>query len=402
MKSVFIACLLLSAAFAASQNMEDLWDQWKTKYNVQYPTAQEDAQRFAIFCQNYEFIQQYNAAHENSKLALNKFSAYTNDEFKALFTGYNHGQFDASSTTTTISDFILDETSSQTGSETASKTGSTPASTPASTPSGSAPAGQTGSAETSSMEGSKYESAHSVAPTNPSTSPVAPPVLSGTAASAWNWVQQGYLNPVQNQEQCGSCWSFSTTAAMEALYKINTGKLLKFSEQQFVDCDRNDYGCNGGVPNYAMQYVAQFGQMLESAYPYVAEVGSCSYNANQAVKGITTGAQNIAQNNVNALKASIYQVPTVVAVEATAVLQSYSSGVLDNTSGCTSNLDHAVLAVGYGPYAGKDTFMVRNSWGADWGVNGYFYISTNYDNNGAGTCGILGYPVAPTGRKVAH
>jgi len=251
-----------------------------------------------------------------------------------------------------------------------------------------------GSATTSEMEGTEFSSNYSSSTTED---------LAATSyAASWNWVQQGALNPVQNQEQCGSCWSFSTTAAMEALYKINTGKLLKFSEQQLVDCDRMDYGCNGGSPVYAMQYVQSQGQELESSYPYIASVGTCTYNAAKAIQGITTGPGYVQSNSVPALKAAIYQVPTVVAVEATDVLQSYQSGVLDNTSGCTANLDHAVLAVGYGPYAGQDTFMVRNSWGADWGVNGYFYISTNYDNNGAGTCGILGYPVQPLGRKVPN
>jgi len=188
---------------------------------------------------------------------------------------------------------------------------------------------------------------------------------------------------------------------MEALHRINGGYLVKFSEQQLVDCDTQDHGCNGGAPILAMQYVAKNGMMFETAYPYQGEQGQCKYNQEEATM-VNTGGTDVPQGNTEALKSAIYQQPTVVAVDASSVLQSYSSGVLDNTSGCTANVDHAVLAVGYGNNQGKDSYVVRNSWGTDWGVNGYFYVSTNSDNNGMGTCGILTNPVAPLGRKTVH
>lgn len=92
----------------------------------------------------------------------------------------------------------------------------------------------------------------------------------------------------------------------------------------------------------------------------------------------------------------------MIEVDAADVLQSYSTGVLDSSSGCAASIDHAVLAVGYVNFEGQDAFVVRNSWGSDWGVNGYFYVSSNNDNNGMGTCGILANPVAPTGRKTPN
>jgi len=418
--------------------MDSLWDQWKAKYNVQYATAEEDAERFAVFCQNYDYIQEFNAAHPNTKLALNKFSAYTNDEFRALFTGYNHGQFDASSaytvslddkTTSTTesskkassasktSSKSASKSASQSDSKTASKTASQSDSKTSSKASSksesesksesktaskkaSSVPGLWGSATTGEMQGTEFDSAHSIFSDSESDSNNGQRNLQ-SIPSTWNWVQQGALNPVQNQGECGSCWSFSTTAAMEALYFINNQQLPKLAEQQLVDCDRKDFGCNGGAPIYAMEYVAQFGQMEESQYPYTGTVGSCAYNAQEAIQGITTGGNDVTPNNAEALKAAIYSNPTVVAVEATQVLQSYSSGVITPAMGCTANLDHAVLAVGYGSFNNEeDAFMVRNSWGPDWGVQGYFYVSTeNSSNNGAGTCGILGGPVQPQGRK---
>jgi len=188
---------------------------------------------------------------------------------------------------------------------------------------------------------------------------------------------------------------------MEALYAINGNTLTKFSEQQLIDCDTKEYGCNGGVPLYAMYYVSQNGMMSEYVYPYQAQQGQCKYNQEEAVT-VNSGGLDVPKGSVSALKSSIYQQPTVIEVDASQILQSYSSGVLDASSGCSASVDHAVLAVGYGNFEGKDAFVIRNSWGADWGVNGYFYVSSNSDNGGMGTCGILSNPVAPVGRKTPH
>jgi C1A family cysteine protease len=209
-----------------------------------------------------------------------------------------------------------------------------------------------------------------------------------------DWRTQGAVTAVKNQGQCGSCWSFSTTGVLEGFYFISKGKLLSFSEQQIVDCDSQDDGCDGGLPYQALKYTAQAGLETETSYPYKGVDGTCaakklkSYNTNSNYKLVQT-------QSPDALKTAIVTQPVSVGIEADQnVFQFYSSGVI--TKRCGDSLDHAVLAVGYTTVSGTEAFIVKNSWGADWGQQGYVYISTDGSANGGnGVCGILSEPVVP-------
>jgi C1A family cysteine protease len=164
---------------------------------------------------------------------------------------------------------------------------------------------------------------------------------------------------------------------------LKTGNLQSFSEQQLVDCAGGVYhnnGCNGGLMDYAFQYIEANGLELESAYPYTARDGTCHSSQSEFV-GTVASYQDV-QQSASQLKAAIAQQPVSVAIEADQyAFQSYSSGVI--TSGCGTSLDHGVLAVGYGTLDGEDFFLVKNSWGASWGDQGYVRIGTN------NVCGIL-------------
>jgi C1A family cysteine protease len=210
-----------------------------------------------------------------------------------------------------------------------------------------------------------------------------------------DWRTQGAVTPVKNQGQCGSCWSFSTTGSLEGLYFINKGKLLSFSEQQIVDCDTNDNGCEGGLPYQAMEYTADAGLEAEDTYPYTAADGDCAYKKLKATK-TNSDYQLIQTQSADALKAAIVKQPVSIGIEADqSVFQSYSSGVIQKK--CGDQLDHAVLAVGYTTVNGVEAYIVKNSWGSDWGQEGYVYISTDPTQNGGnGVCGILGQPSVPT------
>jgi C1A family cysteine protease len=205
-------------------------------------------------------------------------------------------------------------------------------------------------------------------------------------AGSVDWRSKGAVNPVQNQGGCGSCWAFSTTAAVEGAHFVKTGKLLKLSESELVDCDTKSSGCNGGLESSAMTYLSTHGQELESDYPYVAKTNQCKFNSSLGkVKVLKQTA--VPAKSADQLKAAIAIQPTCVAVDASdSNFMHYSSGILDTTK-CGTRLDHAITAVGYGTDNGKNYFIVRNSWSASWGEKGYIRVSS--DVGGAGVCGIL-------------
>jgi cathepsin L len=211
-----------------------------------------------------------------------------------------------------------------------------------------------------------------------------------------DWRNHGAVTPVKNQGQCGSCWSFSTTGSLEGVHAIKRGSLLSFSEQQLVDCSGSygNQGCNGGLMDDAFNYVQAKGIELESVYPYTAQDGSCRYDASK-VQFKNTGHTDVPQNNPTQLQAAVAQQPISIAIEADqSCFQFYTSGVMDDSS-CGTQLDHGVLIVGYGSQGGKDYWIVKNSWGASWGMEGYILIGRKM-TSGPGICGINMMPSYPT------
>jgi C1A family cysteine protease len=215
-----------------------------------------------------------------------------------------------------------------------------------------------------------------------------------------NWVEAGAVSPVKDQGQCGSCWAFSSTGALESAYHLGahkTGYVTQFSEQQLVDCVISCLGCNGGWPGHSFYYYESHGAYYEGDYPYTAADGTCTYEASQASNvGVSTYTK-VTPDDYTALQTAIAQQPISVLIEAdTYYFQSYTSGVLTNAVLCGSTIDHAVLAAGYGQENGVDYFLVKNSWAATWGENGYVKIAADASNNGMGVCGIQYGPIYPT------
>jgi C1A family cysteine protease len=214
------------------------------------------------------------------------------------------------------------------------------------------------------------------------TAPVAtsfPPNKLGISANPtnFNWFNQGVCTPVYNQGECGSCWAFSATETIESWWALSGKPLTGLSMEQIVDCDTTCYGCGGGWPYLAYEYVEGAGG-IESyqAYPYTAEsgtAGSCQFNAGSVVAKVSNYQTVSGETGLyNALQTG----PVSVCVDASS-WSAYSSGVLTS---CGNSVDHCVQLVGYANYNQAGAYwIVRNSWGTDWGQNGFIYVAIGQD-----------------------
>jgi cathepsin F len=215
-------------------------------------------------------------------------------------------------------------------------------------------------------------------------------MLNGDAPDAYDWRDHNAVGPVKDQGQCGSCWTFSTVGNLEGLHAIKKGKIVQYSEQQIVDCDKTDGGCNGGWMAKAFDYVKNAGGIeTEQDYPYTAEDDTCSFNKSKVVPDLQVKDKIVNLNmDEKLMKEFLFKNgPLAIAFNADLIMD-YTSGIVTDDSGdCDpTQLDHGVTLVGYGSENGQDFWIVKNSWAEDWGEQGYFRMA-----RGSGTCGINAY-----------
>lgn len=219
----------------------------------------------------------------------------------------------------------------------------------------------------------------------------------GAVPPSVDWRKKGAVTGVKDQGQCGSCWAFSTVVAVEGINQIKTNKLVSLSEQELVDCDTSqNEGCNGGLMEYAFDFIKQKGGIAaEAYYPYKAEDGTCDASKENFPVVSIDGHETVPENDEDALLKAAANQPISVAIDASGyTFQFYSEGVF--SASCGTELDHGVAVVGYGTTLdGTKYWIVKNSWGPEWGESGYIRMKRGISAK-EGLCGIAmeaSYPI---------
>ena len=213
-----------------------------------------------------------------------------------------------------------------------------------------------------------------------------------------NWAALGYVTPVKNQGKCGSCWAFAAVGALEAqLYKKKNGRVpvtaLSLSEQNLIDCTTANHGCNGGWPAKAWAQIASEGGIDSAAsYPYTGTDGVCRFNPANVI-GSDKGTAYVQSGNETALLNALRSVgPISVSIDSDHTsFHAYGSGIYSERRCDTEQHDHAVLLVGYGTNNGHDYWLLKNSWGTSWGIQGFMMMARNAGN----MCGIASHAMYP-------
>jgi len=319
-------------------NLRKTFNDWKFYFRREYHSLEEEASRYITWMENLFKIASVNSRDLTYKLRLNQFADLTMDEFRLKI----HGK--------------------------------------------------KGSCLPPEGKRKRVQQSGKVAGGVPAAIPNALP-------ASVDWEAAGDVTPVKNQGDCGSCWAFSATGAIECNYAIQHDQLNSLSEQQLVDCSTSygNYGCDGGWWYNAFDYVKNVGGLCsETEYPYTGTDGVCKAKSCGTFYDPITGYNAVTSDDESALLAAAAVGCVSVGVEADQyAFQYYSSGIL--TGECGTDIDHGVLVVGYGATGTQDYWKVKNSWGTDWGEEGYIYICRDCNKNGAkGECGINMYPDIPT------
>lgn len=327
--------------------MTERFQRWKAAYNKSYPTAEEERHRFRVYARNMAYIEATNSEAEAAgltyELGETAYTDLTNQEFKAMYTAPPPARLPEAD-----DDVAVITTR----------------------------AGPVGAAA--------------------GRLPVYVNLSTGAPASV-DWRSSGAVTAVKNQGRCGSCWAFSTVAVVEGIYQIRTGKLVSLSEQELVDCDTLDHGCDGGISYRALQWItANGGITTEDDYPYTGTTGAC-HRAKLSHNAVSiAGLRRVTTRSEASLANAVAGQPVAVSIEAGGDnFQHYKKGVYNGP--CGTQLNHGVTVVGYGqePDGGDSYWIVKNSWGEGWGDAGYIKMRKDVAGKPEGLCGIAIRPSYP-------
>lgn len=218
-------------------------------------------------------------------------------------------------------------------------------------------------------------------------------------STAVDWRERGVVTPVKNQGDCGSCWAFSAVGSLEAQHCLSGKTLVALSEQNLMDCtEEKPYGnmaCLGGTMDAAFQYIIDNkGIDTEASYPYLAQTETkCRFNPSN-VGATMTSFVDVPDNELALTEACKEKGPISVAIDAGWIsFRFYKCGVYYEPQCYTTKLNHGVLVVGYGMEpTGEEFYLVKNSWGTSWGIEGYVKMARNRNNN-CGIASVASYPV---------
>nr|BAG74347.1 silicatein-G2 [Ephydatia fluviatilis] len=215
-------------------------------------------------------------------------------------------------------------------------------------------------------------------------------------ADSVDWRTKGAVNSVKNQGQCGASYAFAAVASLEGMNALANEKMVALSEQNVIDCSvpYSNRGCNGGDTYAALKYVVDNGGIdTESTYAYKERQSSCQFNS-KYIGATASGVVAISSSSESELMAAVATMgPVAVAVDAnTYAFRYYQSGIFSSSACSSTKLNHAMVVTGYGTSSGKDYWLVKNSWGSNWGNGGYIMMARNKYNQ----CGIASDALFPT------
>lgn len=212
-----------------------------------------------------------------------------------------------------------------------------------------------------------------------------------------DWRDHGYVTEVQNQGACGACWAFCSIGSLEGQHKRKTGKLVKLSEQNLIDCSKpeGNKGCKGGQMCRALEYAAHTpGVATAESYPFVGTStnGVCKYS-NSSVGSKVGGYLEIPYGDEDALKKAVGLLgPMAAGLDGSPeTFRHYNGGIYSDPACSNTTLTHALTIIGYGTENGTDYWLVKNSWGKSWGQGGFGKMIRNANNH----CGIANRALFP-------
>lgn len=336
-----LAFSLFASALGSTQEPETYWTLWNEyrasgkRWLPEILSAEEHNSRFEIFKDAVDKITEHNAKGLSWKMGITSFTDMTPEEFKTKVVGsYCNEEFQANA--------------------------------------------KLNFAKTKVTEGRRRK-------------------VVETGVSMVDWTAEGKVTNVKNQQSCGSCWAFSTTGSIEGRTAIaDNAAPVSLSEQELVDCDTVDSGCNGGAMQNGFNYAQENnGLCTELTYAYTATDGTCKSSTCTHVSPVS-GYKTVSYGE-SYLETAVTAGPVSIAIEADqTAFQYYTSGVFSGD--CGTSLDHGVLVVGFNNDSSDGAYwIVKNSWGTGWGESGYMRMCKDCDkNSGAGQCGLAEDASYPT------